>query len=112
MRKVRAYGCAVEFALDVLDGKWKPVILARLKDAPLRYGELGRRIPGLSDKMLTQRLRELEDDGLIVQEDGGDGARRYALSARGATLRPLLQSLHDWGRASAASFDARFRDAP
>jgi len=110
MRTARAYGCPVEFALDVLGGKWKPVILARLKDAPLRYGELGRLIPGLSDKMLTQRLRDLEDAGLIVQEDGGEGVRRYALSARGETLRPLLQSLHDWGRASAASFDVGFGD--
>ena len=109
MRTTRAYGCPVEFALDVLGGKWKPVILARLKDAPLRYGELRRLIPGLSDKMLTQRLRDLEDGGLIVREHVGDGVRLYALSARGRTLRPLLQSLHDWGRASAASFDVGFR---
>ncbi|TIT77644.1 MAG: helix-turn-helix transcriptional regulator, partial [Mesorhizobium sp.] len=49
----RLYGCPVEFALDALGGKWKTVILARIKEQPLRYSELRRMTPSLSDKMLT-----------------------------------------------------------
>ncbi|MBB6409757.1 winged helix-turn-helix transcriptional regulator [Mesorhizobium sangaii] len=59
----RLYGCPVEFALDALGGKWKTVILARIKQQPLRYSELRRTIPSLSDKMLTQRLADLVDIG-------------------------------------------------
>lgn len=110
MRPVRDYGCPVEFALDVLGGKWKSVILAHLKEAPRRYRDLRRLIPGLSDKMLTRRLRDLEDVGLIETMADADGARLYVLSARGESLRPVLQSLHDWGRASAEAFGAGFRD--
>jgi DNA-binding HxlR family transcriptional regulator len=99
MKRLRSrYACGVELALDVLGGKWKPVILARLKEAPLRYGELRRRIPNLSDKMLSERLRDLETQGLI----GRDAAGVYALTPRGESLRPALQALYDWGVASAA----------
>ncbi|MER8953131.1 helix-turn-helix transcriptional regulator [Mesorhizobium sp. M0833] len=48
----RPYGCPVEFALDALGGKWKTVILARIKEQPMRYSDLRRLIPSLSDKML------------------------------------------------------------
>src|SRR3979490_2053059 len=65
----KRYGCAVEIAVDVVGGKWRPVILAHLKEGVLRYGELRRLIPGLSEKMLVQRLRELEADGLVARHD-------------------------------------------
>jgi DNA-binding HxlR family transcriptional regulator len=106
----KVYGCPVEFALDVLGGKWKSVILARLKQGPCRYAELRRLIPGLSDKVLTERLQGLCDAGLaelVVHE----GARRYRLSPRGETLAPVLQALHDWGDANAAATGARIRPA-
>ena len=58
MRKTkRDFGCPVEFSIDLLSGKWKTVILSRLKLRPMRYGELRRDIPALSDKVLTERLR-------------------------------------------------------
>ena len=95
----RKFSCHVELALEIVNGKWKPVILAHLKQRPLRFSELRSLIPALSDKMLTQRLRDLEEVGLVVRDKrGGRGARsQYALSARGATLRGVLQALHDWG---------------
>jgi DNA-binding HxlR family transcriptional regulator len=95
----RQFSCPVELALEVLGGKWKTVILAHLKQAPLRYGELRARVPALSDKVLGQRLRELEGSGLVVRhKKGGRGApSRYELSARGRSLAPVLQGLHDWG---------------
>lgn len=102
----RTFGCPVELALEVLGGKWKTVLLARLKQGPLRYGDLRRLVPGLSDKMLTQRLRELEAIGLVHRETGA-GHERYALTARGESLRAVLQSLYDWGRAFAAEADVK-----
>ena len=62
----RKFSCGVELTLEIIGGKWKPVILAHLKEGPMRYGELRRAIPGLSDKILTQRLGELEESGLIT----------------------------------------------
>ena len=109
MRLARRYGCPVELSLDVLGGKWRAVILARLKDAPLRYGELRRAIPNLSDKMLSQRLRELEENGLVERSAAGDGGTlRYALTARGRSLQPILQALYDWGLDVAEELDVAF----
>lgn len=106
----KVFGCPVEFSLDLLGGKWKPVILARLKDNPVRYGELRRLIPDLSDKVLTQRLRDLTDAGLIEMV-GENGATRYALTARGQSLRPVLEALYAWGETAAIDAEVRFRSA-
>lgn len=86
------YSCAVELAVDMLGGKWKTVLLAHLKQGTHRYVELKRLVPTLSDKMLTQRLRELVELGFV--ERTGDG---YALSERGRSLAPVLEALHAWG---------------
>ena len=104
----RRYSCGVELALTLISGKWKPVILAHLKQGPMRYGELRRRIPGLSDKMLAQRLRELEEFGLISRrKSGGRGARSvYALTARAQALRPALAALNAWGTKMSAEVGA------
>lgn len=101
----RRFSCPVELALEVLGGKWKPVILAHLKTQPLSYAELRRRIPRLSEKMLTQRLRDLLEQELIVQEREG---RRglYRLTARGRSLGPVLQAMHDWGSGMAGALGA------
>ncbi|MEZ4409406.1 MAG: helix-turn-helix domain-containing protein [Polyangiales bacterium] len=88
----------------MLGGKWRAVILARLKDSGgLRYADLRRLVPGMSEKMLTQRLRELCDDGLV--ERGAGGA--YALTARGESAREVLRALHAWGVTLAPEMDAR-----
>lgn len=102
----RKYGCPVEFALDALGGKWKTVILARLKQGPMRYGELRAAIPALSDKMLSERLRDLVDLGL-VKADRNKDVSRYRLTPRGDSLRHVLQSLYDWGTANALEMGAR-----
>jgi DNA-binding HxlR family transcriptional regulator len=106
-RLPRTFGCSVELSLELLGGKWKPVILARLKDGPLRYGELRRLIPSLSDKMLSERLTDLQVLGLIepVSEENGG----YRLSARGESLRPVLQALYDWGEAQACALQIEIR---
>ena len=96
-----AFGCPVERTLAVLGGKWKTVVLAHIKTGPKRYGELRALVPKLSEKMLTQRLRELEHDGLVQRVPAPDDARHhtYSLTTRGASLEPILQALFDWGRA-------------
>jgi DNA-binding HxlR family transcriptional regulator len=104
----RTYGCPVELSLTMLGGKWKTVILARLKQQALRYGELRRLIPDLSDKVLTQRLHELEEDGFIVRRHEG-GEARYAMTERGVSLQPVLEALFHWGLTEAPMHDARFR---
>lgn len=104
----RNFSCPVELALEVLGGKWKTVILAHLKERSMRYTELRAVVPALSDKMLTERLRDLEELGLVTREKkGGRGARSlYELTARGRSLSPVLQGLYDWGAAMAGEVGA------
>ena len=104
----RLYGCPVELALDLIGGKWKTVILARLKSTPMRYGELRRAVPGLADKVLTQRLGELEDSGLI-ERVGISGSRGYVATAKGRSLAPALEALYAWGVMRGKEVGARFR---
>jgi DNA-binding HxlR family transcriptional regulator len=104
-------GCPTELTLEVLSGKWKT---ARLKGGALAYGELRKSIPALSDKMLTERLRDLERSGLLERKsrrvDGGGRARViYALTARGRSLRPVLEALFAWGLSSAPQLGIKVR---
>jgi len=100
------FNCPTEFALTVLGGKWKTVILAYLSERPCHYGELRQLLPGLSDKVLTDRLKDLQQSGLVAR--GKSSASRYrspyVLTARGATLTPILTDLYAWGSRHAASF--------
>lgn len=89
--------------MDVVGGRWRTVILSRLKEGVHRYGELRRLVPGITEKMLSQRLRELEADGLIVRRDleRVPPHVEYELTAEGRSLAPVLQALYDWGVARA-----------
>jgi DNA-binding HxlR family transcriptional regulator len=100
---MKRYHCPVELAVDVIGGKWRPVILAHLKEGVHRYGELRRRMPDVSEKMLTQRLRELEADGLVTRRALATSPPHveYALTEEGRSLAPVLQALYDWGTARA-----------
>jgi len=89
--------------MDVIGGRWRTVLLSRLKEGVHRYGELRRLVPGISEKMLSQRLRELEADGLIVRRDRERVPPHveYELTEEGRSLAPVLQALYDWGAARA-----------
>ena len=93
------FHCPVELTLEVIGGKWATVVLAHLKEGTHRYGALRRRIPGVSEKVLVQRLRGLEARGLI--ERRSDGGRppevEYRLTEEGLGLVPVLEALHAWG---------------
>jgi DNA-binding HxlR family transcriptional regulator len=108
-RLARSFNCPTEFTLQVLGGKWKTVILCYLKIGPLRYAELRKLIPSLSDKVLSQRLRELTEAGLIDHNrpEDGDRSELYALSARGQSLGRILTELYSWGDANAAAFGVK-----
>lgn len=110
MKPIRgSYGCPVELCLAVLGGKWTTVILAWLKEGPLRYGELRRLTPGLSDKVLGERLKELEAAGLVIKMPLDGGSRRlYGLTERGESLRPVLDALYGWGSVAAETYDVGF----
>jgi DNA-binding HxlR family transcriptional regulator len=85
-------------AIELIGKRWTGAILSSLTDGPLRFGELARAIPGLSDRLLSQRLRELENEGLVERtvEPGTPVKVTYSLTAKGAELRPAIQELKQW----------------
>jgi DNA-binding HxlR family transcriptional regulator len=91
--------CHVETAIAVVGGKWKPWILWHLYDGVRRYGELRRLTPGITGKMLTQQLRELENDGVVERKIYREKIPKveYSFTKYGETLRPLLKELCQWG---------------
>lgn len=105
----RSYFCSVELALAVIGGKWKAVILWHLRCGKTRrFGELKRQMPNVTQKMLTQQLRELESDGLIRREVFAQVPPRveYSLTELGQSVLPVLDQLRDWGQ----RFEERFRE--
>ena len=94
-----AYGCGLEAALDVVGGKWKPVVLWNLKSATRRFGELRRLVVGISEKVLIQQLWELERDGIVAREDFRQVPPRveYSLTSFGESLTVALGPLCEWG---------------
>lgn len=92
--------CSVEAAVSLIDGKWKSLILwYLLQDGTLRFNELRRRIPGATQRMLTNQLRELEEDGLLHREVFPQVPPKveYSLTGKGMGLSPILLALREWG---------------
>lgn len=91
--------CGLTYAMTVLSGRWKINILWMLKKGVNRYGKLKSGIAGISEKMLTERLRDLESEGLIIRKDFQTVPPHveYYLSETGKLLEPILDSLNVWG---------------
>lgn len=101
------YYCSIELTIQLIGGKWKPIILWHLaQDGILRFGELRRIIPNITQKMLTQQLRELEADGLVHREVYPQVPPKveYSLTKPGKDMMPLLIQMRDWGAEYAARF--------
>jgi DNA-binding HxlR family transcriptional regulator len=102
--KHRAYdcspGCPVEATLELIGGKWKGLVLYHLLQGTLRFNEMRRKLPNVTQRMLTRQLRELESAGLLVRTVHAEVPPRveYALTAEGETLRPVILALREWGR--------------
>jgi DNA-binding HxlR family transcriptional regulator len=96
----RLHECPVETSLELLSGKWKPRILWKLHQrGVLRFAEIKRGLAEITPKMLTQQLRELEQDGLVTRTVYAQVPPKveYALSEFGQTLGPILDQLAVWG---------------
>lgn len=95
----KSYNLPIEVTLDVIGGKWKPVILCHLGNGPLRTSALKRCIPEITQKMLTQQLRELETDGIVHREIFPQVPPKveYSLTDSGASLRNVLIAMSTWG---------------
>jgi len=100
MPQSKTFTYPIEAALAVIGGKWKILILCRLHGDVSRFNELRRNIPGISQRMLTQQLRELERDGIVVRRAYVDHLPRvdYGLTDLGRSLGPVMDMLCDWGQ--------------
>lgn len=92
-------GCAVEATLRLIDGKWKGVILYHLLEGTLRFNEIRRRLASVTQRMLTNQLREMESDGLITRTVYAEVPPKveYSLTERGRSLDPVIRALKTWG---------------
>lgn len=92
-------GCPVEKTLELIGGKWKGVILYHLLADTIRFNELRRLMPGITQKMLTKQLRELEADNLILRKIYPEVPPKveYSITEYGKTLEPVITALQSWG---------------
>jgi DNA-binding HxlR family transcriptional regulator len=97
--EVTAEPCPLRTAVGAIGGRWKPLVLYQLLKQPRGFGELSRALAGVSNKTLTTQLRELQRDGLISRQVCSDARRsvRYAPTACGLALNPVIRALIDWG---------------
>lgn len=91
--------CPVATAVQLIGNKWKLLILRNLMSRPWRFNELHKSLPGLSQKVLTDNLRAMENDGIITRTVYPEVPPRveYALSEMGESMRPILKALEVWG---------------
>ncbi len=91
--------CPVTITLNVIGGKWKPAILYLIDMGINRFGEMHRRLPSISKRMLTNHLRELETDGIVNRKVFAEVPPRviYSLTEMGKTLEPIFLAMEDWG---------------
>jgi DNA-binding HxlR family transcriptional regulator len=107
------YSCGLDAAVDLVGGKWKALILWELHAGVHRFAELRRSLPGVSEKVLIQQLREMESDGLVHREIYREVPPRveYSLTDFGESLNKALLPLGDWGDRHMARITATRRPA-
>ncbi|MFB8213892.1 MULTISPECIES: winged helix-turn-helix transcriptional regulator [Streptomyces] len=100
VRRPGAFVCGIDAAMDVIGGKWKVLILWALNERTCRFGELRRAVTGVTEKVLSSHLKELEDDGIVHREVYAEVPPRveYSLTPLGLSLNAALEPLGLWGR--------------
>lgn len=100
--------CSVSVAADIIGGKWKTVVLFYLLDGTMRFNQLRREIPGVTQRMLTLQLRELEEDGLVerIVHPVVPPHVDYRLTPFGRTLEPIIREMAAWGKRHRKRFEA------
>lgn len=93
------YDCPVEVTLELIGGKWKSLILWHLSHRSLRFSELRKAVPKATQKMLTQQLRDLENNGLVSRKVYTQVPPRveYSLTEFGKSIYPILEAMRNWG---------------
>lgn len=93
------YGCPIEAAIDVIGGKWKAPILYHLQNETKRFNQLSRLLPGITQRMLTRQLRELESDQIVHRKVFAEVPPKveYSITEFGLTLVPVLKEIQVWG---------------
>lgn len=93
------YRCPIETTLSLISGKWKIIILKELIRGPVRYSLLSKKIPRISSKVLTQQLKEMEQDGVVVRKIYAEVPPRveYSLSEMGQSMLTILTAMREWG---------------
>jgi len=94
-------GCPLTAALAAVGGKWKMIIVYWLAESPRHFAALRRAMPGISQKVLTQQLREMVSDGIVHRQPKGEvpAPVEYSLTDYGQSLLPLVENMRLWGRA-------------
>ncbi|WP_238906727.1 helix-turn-helix domain-containing protein [Clostridium sp. YIM B02506] len=99
------YNCSMELTLDIIGGKWKPIIIWNLGKETMRFNELKRKLPNITHKMLSQQLKALEENNLIARKVYSEVPPKveYSLTDQGESLLPLLITLCEWATNHVAS---------
>ena len=108
-RRQQTYACPVQLTIDIVGGKWKPLILWLLRPGrPRRFNDLQRSMPDVAHKVLTQHLRQLERDGLVARHvvRGPHLQVEYCLTAFGTSLGPVLNEMAAWAKRHHRRFGA------
>ncbi len=94
------FHCAMDVTMNFIGGKWKTVVIWYLRNKTMRFGELRKQIPDITEKMLSLQLKSLEEDGIIKREVFAEVPLRveYSLTPFGKTLLPVVESIAKWGR--------------
>lgn len=99
-KKALADECSEVYAANIIGGQWSLVICSWLLQGKMRFGELKKSIPNITERMLTLQLRKLEKDNIIIRKIHAEVPPRveYELTEIGYELRPIIQQMEDWGK--------------
>lgn len=99
MNNKKVFNCPVEVTIDIIGGRWKPLIIYRIGETTIRFNQLRKLIPTISQKVLSRQLRELEESGIInrIAGEGKQPKVEYCLTDLGKTVLPMKSAMCSWG---------------